>query len=174
MKKIKFLAIMTHYRFMGHQSYVLLCSKITSFPPSEGEFSEKLGISSKWKKFQNPSCYILGEIKQNYDKKFFWLSWCIKELWGTKVMYCYVVKWRVFRLQRGSAKTPFAPSSQDLHELAQLKIYVGEAKINKYLTKNIWGYLLFKSLTKNSEILHKRYTPPKKAENNRHSDLKWN
>ena len=26
---------------MGHQSYVLLCSKITSFQPSEGQFSEK-------------------------------------------------------------------------------------------------------------------------------------
>ena len=32
---------------MGHQSYVLLCIKITSFPPSEGRFSEKLGIFSK-------------------------------------------------------------------------------------------------------------------------------
>ena len=32
---------------MGNQSYVLLCIKITSFPPSEGRFSEKLGIFSK-------------------------------------------------------------------------------------------------------------------------------
>ena len=54
---------------MGHQSYVLLCSKITSFPPSEGEFSEKLGIFSKVKIFQNPSCYILEKINENYDKK---------------------------------------------------------------------------------------------------------
>ena len=37
---------------MGHQSYVLLCSKITSFPPSEGEFLEKSGIFSKVKHFQ--------------------------------------------------------------------------------------------------------------------------
>ena len=29
-------------------------------------------------------------------------------------MYCYVVKSPVFRLQRGSAKSPLAPSSQDL------------------------------------------------------------
>ena len=58
---------------MGHQSYVLLCSKITSFPPSEGEFSETLGIFSKVKHFQNPSCYILEKINENYDKKFFWL-----------------------------------------------------------------------------------------------------
>ena len=54
---------------MGHQSYVLLCSKITSFPPSEGEFSEKLGIFSKVKFFQNPSCYILEKINENYDDK---------------------------------------------------------------------------------------------------------
>ena len=26
-------------------------------------------------------------------------------------MYCYVVKWPVFRLQRGSAKSPIAPSN---------------------------------------------------------------
>jgi hypothetical protein len=59
---------------MGHQRYVLLCSKITSFAPSEGEFSEKLGIFSKVKFFQNPSCYILEKINENYDKNFFWLS----------------------------------------------------------------------------------------------------
>jgi hypothetical protein len=59
---------------MGHQSYVLLCSKITSFLPSEGEFSEKLGIFSKVENFQNPSCYILEKINENYDKKSFWLS----------------------------------------------------------------------------------------------------
>ena len=40
-----------------------------------------------------------------------WLSWCIKDLWGTKVMYCYVVKWPVFSLQRGPAKWPIAPSN---------------------------------------------------------------
>ena len=40
-----------------------------------------------------------------------WLSWCIKDLWGTKVMYCYVVKWPVFSLQRGSGKWPIAPSN---------------------------------------------------------------
>ena len=56
---------------MEHQSYVLLCSKITSLPPSEGEFSEKLGIFSKVKHFQNPSCYILENINESYDKKFF-------------------------------------------------------------------------------------------------------
>jgi hypothetical protein len=39
------------------------------------------------------------------------LSWSIKDLWGTKVMYCYVVKWPVFRLQRGSLKSPIAPSN---------------------------------------------------------------
>ena len=50
---------MKHQKFMEHQSYVLLCSKITSFLPSEGEFPEKSGIFSKMKIFQNPSCSIL-------------------------------------------------------------------------------------------------------------------
>ena len=54
---------------MGHQSYVLLCSKMTSFPPSEGEFSEKFETSTKVKNFQNPSCYILEKLNKNYDKK---------------------------------------------------------------------------------------------------------
>ena len=56
---------------MGHQSYVLLCSKMTSFPPSEGEFSEKLGIFSEVKIFQNPFCHILEIINKNYHKKIF-------------------------------------------------------------------------------------------------------
>ena len=51
----------------------MLCRKIASFLPSEGEFSEKLGIFSKVKIFQNPSCYILEKINENYDN-FFWLS----------------------------------------------------------------------------------------------------
>ena len=55
-----------HYRFMGHQSYVLLCSKITSFPPSEGEFFEKLEIFSKVKNFQNPFCFKLEIINKNF------------------------------------------------------------------------------------------------------------
>ena len=58
-RKNNFLAIMKHQKFMEHQSYVLLCSKITSFLPSEGEFPEKSGIFSKMKIFQNPSCSIL-------------------------------------------------------------------------------------------------------------------
>ena len=36
-------------------------------------------------------------------------------------MHCYVVKSPVFRLQRGSAKSPLAPSSQDLHVLTLFK-----------------------------------------------------
>ena len=56
---------------MGHQSYVLICSKITSFQPSEGQFSEKLGIFSNEKIFQNPSCQILEKINEAYDN---WLS----------------------------------------------------------------------------------------------------
>ena len=38
---------------MGHQSYVLLCSKITSFQPSEGQFSEKSGFFSEVKVLKN-------------------------------------------------------------------------------------------------------------------------
>ena len=72
---------------MGYQSYVLLCSKITSFQPSEGQFSEKSGIFSKVKIFQNPSCPMLEKLYENYDKIFFWLSWCIRDLWHTKVKY---------------------------------------------------------------------------------------
>ena len=54
----------------------------------------------------------MEKINKNYDRKvFFWISWCIKDLWGTKVMYCYVVKLQVFSLQRGSAKPPIAPSN---------------------------------------------------------------
>ena len=34
-------------------------------------------------------------------RNIFWLSWCIKDVWGTKVIYFYVVKWQVFHLQRG-------------------------------------------------------------------------
>ena len=40
---------MKHLRVMGHQSYVLLCSKVTTFQPSDGQFSEKSGIFSKVK-----------------------------------------------------------------------------------------------------------------------------
>ena len=67
------MAILKHERFMGHQSYsyVLLCSKIASFPPSEGQFSEKSGIFSKVKIFQNPSCPILEKIKYNFRKNNF-------------------------------------------------------------------------------------------------------
>ena len=55
---------------MGHQTYVLLCSKITSFPPSGEDFPEKLGIFSIVKIFQKPfSPIILEEINENYDKR---------------------------------------------------------------------------------------------------------
>ena len=51
----------------------------------------------------------------------FWISWCIKDLLGIKVMYCYVVKWPVFCLQRGSAKSPLAPS--DFSSLCPTLLY---------------------------------------------------
>ena len=67
--KNNILAIIKDQRFMGHQSYVLLCCKITSFPPSEGKFSEELGIFSEVKIFQNPFCPILENRNKNLDKK---------------------------------------------------------------------------------------------------------
>ena len=60
---------------MGHQSYVLLCSKITSFQPSEGQFSEKSGIFSKVKILKNAFNKNDGHIGFTLDrKKFGWLS----------------------------------------------------------------------------------------------------
>ena len=57
---------------MGHQSFVLLCTKFTILP-SKGKFSEKIGIFSKVKNFQDPSCYYtLEKINENrYKKNFF-------------------------------------------------------------------------------------------------------
>ena len=54
---------------MGHQSYVLLCSKITSFQPSEGQFSEKSGSFSKVKIFQNSFYEKLGGCKDKGNSK---------------------------------------------------------------------------------------------------------
>ena len=64
---------MMYSRFMGHQIYVWLCSKITCFLPSEGEFKENLWIFSKVENFQNPFCFKLEIINQNYyiQKLFF-------------------------------------------------------------------------------------------------------
>ena len=52
---------------MGHKSYVLICSKITSFLPPEGDLSEKLENFSIVKNFQNPSSPILEKINDDYD-----------------------------------------------------------------------------------------------------------
>ena len=56
-------------------------------------------------------------IKGLYKTEKSWVAFMM-HLWGTKVMYCYVVKLPVFRLQRGSVKSPLVPSSQDLLALA--------------------------------------------------------
>ena len=46
-----------YVNYMVHQSYEsCYVPKITSFQPSEGEFSEKLGIFSEVEIFQNPFC----------------------------------------------------------------------------------------------------------------------
>ena len=101
---------------MRHQSYVYfyVSSKITSFLPSEGEFSEKLRIFSKVKKFQNPFCYILEKTNDNYDKKKFGYHDALKIYGGTKVVYRFVVKSPVLGLQRASENSEFAPSLRTL------------------------------------------------------------
>ena len=47
----------------------------------------------------NSTNSFLSHIGKNKWKYFLWLSWCIKDLWGTKVMYCYVVKLLFLTLQ---------------------------------------------------------------------------
>ena len=78
---------------MGHQSYVLLCSEIIKSMTWLGKLSIKFVTSSKMKKIINHFCHILETLNKNYHN-FFLVSWCIciKDSWGTKVMYCYVVK----------------------------------------------------------------------------------
>ena len=90
-------------------------------PIGEGKICNFL----KSENFQNSFCKKRVEIiNGNYSRKiFFWLSWCIKDLWGIKVMYRYVVKWPVFSLQRGLAKSLLAPSSQDLLALSNKFIF---------------------------------------------------
>jgi hypothetical protein len=61
----------------------------------------KFVTSSKVKNLQNPSCPILEKINENYDKKIFGYRDAL-ELWGTKVMYCYVIKSPLFCHLRGN------------------------------------------------------------------------
>ena len=58
-------------------------------------------------------------------------------------MYCYVVKWTVFRLQRGSAKSPIAPSNfsplwPGFVKLTNSKVKVGSSASYGCLTE---GYV---------------------------------
>ena len=47
---------------------IVLCSKMTSFPPSEGDFSE-YGRFSKVNIFPNPFSHILETINKNCHKR---------------------------------------------------------------------------------------------------------
>ena len=49
---------------MGHQSYVLLCTEIASYQPSEEEFSEKIGI------FLKVTIFHIGNNKQKSSNLF--------------------------------------------------------------------------------------------------------
>ena len=46
----------------------------------------------KIKMISIPFSYMLEKMKKNTIRNIFWLSRCIKHLWGTKHMYCYVLK----------------------------------------------------------------------------------
>ena len=77
----------------------------------EPKMKGKSVTSSKVKIFQNPFCLMLEIINKNYHKKiFFGYHDALKIYWDQS----YVVKSPVSRLQRVSAKSPLAPSSQDL------------------------------------------------------------
>ena len=99
--------------------FCYVCSKITSFLPTEGGFSEKLGIFSKVKFFQNHSCPILEKINENYDYHDALKIYGAPKLCTVMYRSSYVVKWPIFRLQskvpsllqRGSAKSSLAPSN---------------------------------------------------------------
>ena len=80
-------------------------------------------------------------------------TWCIIDLWKTKVMYCYVVKLPVFRLQRGSAESPLAPSVLDLYEQANkisaiLVLIFSSGNPQKFAYRNLEVLLRVKFLTK--------------------------
>jgi hypothetical protein len=50
----------------------------------EGRLKAKFVTSSKMSKFLNPFCHILETLDKNFQKSVY--------LWGSKVMYCYVMK----------------------------------------------------------------------------------
>ena len=82
------------------------------FSLQRGNFQKNQEFSQKWKLEKILLIKNDGHIGFIYVRKMLgWLSWCIKDLWGTKVVYCYVVKWPVFSLQRGSVKWPIPPSN---------------------------------------------------------------
>ena len=70
---------------MGHQSYVLLCSKITSFQPSEGNFPEKSRFFSEVKISKNGFNKKWWAYRvYRRQKKLSWLSSFIFSLWCLK------------------------------------------------------------------------------------------
>ena len=94
------------------------------FRHQRGNFQKNQEFPQKWKFFKIlPVTYWKIKMKIMI-KIFFWIPWCIKDLWGTKIMYCYVVKWLVFRLQTRSVKSPLAPSNISSLWLILFKYFV--------------------------------------------------
>ena len=71
--KYNCLAIMMHYRFMGNQSYVMLCSKMTSFQPSEGVGKITIGsIQSRppWLRLMFRGAWAQGRLVGIFQGEF--------------------------------------------------------------------------------------------------------
>ena len=101
----------------------------------------KFGLSEKHTKIC--AIFLMLCIPIYFVKNSFRLSWCIKDLRGTKFMYYYVLKWPVFRLQRGSAKSHLAPS--DFSSLCQRR--------GSIQCVPIWTFLGFLQPSKGKNLL---------------------
>ena len=99
------------------------------------------GLSEKHTKIC--AIFLMLCIPIYFVKNSFRLSWCIKDLRGTKFMYYYVLKWPVFRLQRGSAKSHLAPS--DFSSLCQRR--------GSIQCVPIWTFLGFLQPSKGKNLL---------------------
>ena len=94
---------------MGHQSYVLLCSKITSFKPSEGQFSEKWGIFSKVKISKNGFNKKWWAYRVYIRQKKLGCHHLLLVYDTSKLISVYVVKSPALGLQRAPENSEFAP-----------------------------------------------------------------
>ena len=76
----------------------------------------KIVTSLKVKISKNPSHHILKKTNKNYDKRQIFGYHDASKIYGApKLCTCYVVKPLDSRFQRGSAKSPLAPSVLNLY-----------------------------------------------------------